>query len=113
MYTKTINVGLYGITHRVTVTYERRLREMPYASAGVRKLCDGRVILTSYQTDVCEITRDGWLYVWGLYGNTTRRHISAFLKEYGRGMNIGFDAARLCYNEGLRYNIETGEVESL
>lgn len=111
MYNKKINAGLDGYTMVYYVTYEHALRYMPNASAGVRKLCDGRTILTSYYTDVCEIDGEGWLTVYGLYSATTRRHIGAFLKEYANGAS--YDIAKRCYYDGLRYNVNTGEVKAL
>lgn len=76
------------------------LSRMPYASAVVRKERDGRIVLQSYQTDVIEITPDGWMTCSGTYSATTRKHISAFLKEYAPG---------LCYCDAKRI-AETGEA---
>ena len=73
----------------------KSLRKMPYAQAQVRDYRDigeNLIVLQSYSTDVI-IIRDGWLECTGLYSNTTRRHISAFMQEYGNGYSY-FDVKR-------------------
>jgi hypothetical protein len=41
---------------------------------------------------------------------TTRRHISAFVREYA---NISYQLARELYEKNMIYNIYTGEVRPL
>lgn len=84
----------------------RKLKEMPYAQACVISLDDGQTILRSYRTTVVYIDADGWLEVLGLYSQTTRRHIGAFMREYG----LDYALARTLHEDGMRYNIHTGEV---
>ena len=90
---------------------ERSLRKMPYAQAKVRNYCGiGRdlIVLQSYQTDVIIIDND-WLEVTGLYSMTTRKHISAFMAEYGNGYT--FKDAKECFEKGYKLNIATGEIK--
>jgi hypothetical protein len=56
-------------------------RKSFYGKAKVRKE-NGRLILTSYNTDVAEL-ENGKAYVYGTYSPTTLRHIKEFLKQYG------------------------------
>ena len=86
---------------------EKKLSAMPYAQAKVRML-SGRYHneLISYQTTVAAI-RDGWLYIYGLYSATTRKHIGAFMREYA---NSNYQLAKMLYENKMVYNIYTGEV---
>ena len=87
----------------------KKLRKMPYAQAQVRDYGDideDLIVLQSYQTDVI-IIRNSWLECTGLYSSTTRRHISAFMKEYGKGFNY-FDVKE-AYEKGYKLNILTGD----
>ena len=89
---------------------ERKLRSMPYAQAKVRNYADiGKdlIVLQSYSTDVIIIDK-GWLECTGLYSMTTRKHISAFMKEYGNGFT--FKDAKECYEKGYKLNIISGEL---
>ena len=65
----------------------------------------GNTYLYSYDTMVAEI-RDGWLKIHGLYSMTTRKHIGWFMRE------LGFDyyTAKQLWQDGLKMNIDTGEV---
>ena len=86
---------------------EKKLSAMPYAQAKVRMLSGFfHNELISYQTTVAAI-RGGWLYVYGLYSATTRRHIGAYVKEYA---NISYQTAKDLYEKKMKYNIYTGEV---
>ena len=92
---------------------ERVLRSMPYAQAKVRNYADidkDLIVLQSYQTDVI-IIENGWLTCTGLYSMTTRKHISAFMREYGNGFT--FQNVKDCYEKHLTLNITTGEVREL
>lgn len=84
-----------------------KLSAMPYAQACVYHTCENATILRSYQTDVACIDNNGWLVVNGLYSMTTRKHIGAFVKEYAK---INFQLAKKFYQDGMKYNIFTGEV---
>ena len=85
----------------------RVLSAMPYAQAHIRIGDDGTVYLFSYATLVAEISPDGWLRVNGLYSQTTRRHIGAFVREYAK---CEYSVARFIYENGMACNIHTGEV---
>lgn len=91
------------------------LSRMPHAQASVVQY-PSKTVLISYATKVAEIRWRGangaWLRVYGLYSATTRRHISAFMREYGMGND--YSVARKCAEQGYWYNLETGEaVEEL
>lgn len=90
--------------------YVRPLSHMPFAQASVVEYPNKRELF-SYDTKVAEIKLDAtgsWLRVYGLYSATTRRHISAFMKEYGMGND--YHVARKCAEMGHWYNLKTGEI---
>ena len=92
---------------------EKVLRSMPYAQAKVRNYGDidiDRIILQSYRTDVIIIDH-GWLTCTGLYSMTTRKHISAFMREYGNGFT--FQDVKKAYENGYELNITTGEIRTV
>lgn len=78
---------------------KEKLKAMPYAQAHIVRRTNA-VILVSYTTEVAEI-RDGCLVVNGLYSATTRKHISAFCRQFG----TDYQTAKKCYIEGLAYDI--------
>lgn len=86
----------------------RKLARMPYAQAKV--MTDGKTIqLWSYKTCVALIDAQGWLYIYGLYSQTTKRHIGAFMREYTKG---DYYTAKQLFQDGKRMNIYTGQVLS-
>jgi hypothetical protein len=73
---------------------------------------DGISALISYNTVVAQLDSEGWLTVNALYSMTTRKHIGWFLKEYCNG--TWFSVVRdVCVKDHMRYNIHTGEVQSI
>ena len=86
----------------------KKLTAMPYAQAHTEILDDGTIVLVSYHTRVAQILPNGWLTVYGLYSMTTRRHISAFLKEYAPPVDF-HTAKRICMDK-MVLNVHTGEV---
>jgi hypothetical protein len=84
----------------------KKLTKMPYAQAHV-EIHGNTINLFSYVTLVATIDADGWLTVYGLYSQTTRRHIGAFCKEYA---NCDYHTAKQIYNDGYKFNIHTGEI---
>lgn len=86
----------------------KKLDRMPYANAHVEIDNHGNTYLFSYKTLVCELSNDGWFTCHGLYSATTRKHISAFMREYTR---FDYQFAKNTYLEGIYINVETGEVE--
>lgn len=89
----------------------KKLSAMPYAQAHIEIHEDGSISLFSYVTLVAHITADGWLTVYGLYSATTRKHISAFMREYAKPCN--YQTAKTIYNNGVMINIHTGEIMDL
>ena len=83
------------------------LKSMPYAQAHIRVCDNGSVHLFSYETMVAEIDKDGWLRIYGLFSQTTRRHISAFMKEY---TPCTYSTAKQIYQDDMVLNIKTGEI---
>ena len=88
----------------------KKLTAMPYAQAHIEIDDNGNIALFSYVTRVAELTDDGWLTIYGLYSMTTRKHISAFMREY---TNLDYYTAKAAYEGNYRINVETGEVEEL
>lgn len=80
---------------------------MPYAQAHIRIFDNGSIHLFSYETLVAEINQEGWLKINGLYSQTTRRHISAFMKEY---TPCQYSTAKQIYQDDMVLNIHTGEL---
>lgn len=83
----------------------KKLSAIPYGQAKVI-ITDNEIRLISYQTTVACIT-DNWLEIYGLYSATTRKHISAFVREYA---NISYQAAKSLYLDNYKYDITTGEI---
>lgn len=84
----------------------RKLASMPYAQACVREYPEtATIVLQSYSTDVV-IIKDGIMTVTGLYSATTRKHISAFMREFHKSYQMARDA----YNGDYSIDIFTGEV---
>lgn len=88
-YTKAINNG-----HKHANTY-------------VKIFDDDTVQLVSYHTVVIEISKEGWLTCFGLFSRTTIKHIGWFMRE----RNMSYYLAKQLYEEGMKYNIYTGEIE--
>ena len=91
-------------------TVSKRLERMPYAQAGVIFDANGTHLI-SYTTLVCTIDPNGWLSCTGTYSQTTRRHISAFMREFAP--HLSYFNAKECYTKGHELNIHTGEVRPL
>lgn len=91
------------------MTTIKKLSAMPYAQAHVEIDDDGSVYLFSYTTLVAGITADGTCYCNGLYSMTTRKHISAFAREYASPLT--YYSFKMMYEENITINMETGEVE--
>ena len=88
----------------------KKLTAMPYAQAHIEIDNDNNIHLFSYVTLVATITNDSWLTVYGLHSMTTRKHISAFMREY---TNLDYYTAKAAYEGNYRINVKTGEVEEL
>lgn len=94
----------------VTMTYDRALREMPYAQCGVNIHADGTIVFISYTTPVISISPDGWLSCTGTYSPTTRKQIGRFLREYAPLLT--YQHAKAAYILDTRINIYTAETEN-
>ena len=79
----------------------RKLKYMPYAQAQV-KLYEDVIILQSYATDVI-IIDNGIMQVTGLYSMTSRKHISAFMREYYP--QYGFKLCKECVEKDMIYDL--------
>lgn len=90
---------------------KRKLKYMPYAQAYVNIDCYGAITLVSYTTEVINIDPHGWLTCSGTYSQTTRKHISAFIREYAP--NCTYYNAKAAYENNFAFNIYTGEVQFL
>lgn len=86
----------------------KKLNSMPYANAKVVINSDNSIELISYTTLVCAISPQGFVKCFGLFSQTTRKHISAFAKEYCSPLNY-YDIKR-AYEENYAINYETGEI---
>jgi hypothetical protein len=86
----------------------KKLSAMPYAQAHVEIMPDGEINLFSYETLVISVDADGWVYCSGLYSMTTRKHISAFAKEYCQPLD--FHYIKKVYNDDMVINMHTGEI---
>lgn len=64
--------------------------------------------LVSYSTIIMGVSRDGWMYINGLYSATTRKHIGWFMKLY----NSSYQFAKQLYENNKEYNIWTGEYRN-
>lgn len=93
-------------TRAITMRCDKPLAAHPYAQAGVT--CRGdNIALWSYATNAAEIN-SGWLSVTCLCSNTTRKHVSWFLREYCP--QISYATARKLFRSGDEINIYTGEL---
>lgn len=97
-------------------TEVRKLKYMPYASAHIREFVDidgfpEERWLVSYTTVVLKLSKDGWLQCTGTYSATTRKHIGAFMKEFGNGFD--YHDAKMCYEDDVELNIYTGEIRRI
>lgn len=83
-----------------------KLSAMPYAQAKVVISDNGDIALQSYET-VVALIHNGRLFINGLYSMTTRKHISAFVKEYA---GLSYQVAKDLYLNNWCYNLCTGEI---
>jgi len=61
-----------------------------YGKARIRKDDKGGYILTSYNTDVCRINRNGSVIrLWDGYSATTMRHVNTFINIYAKDKSQG------------------------
>ena len=89
----------------------KKLTAMPYAQAHIEIDNENNKEFFSYVTRVATLSNDGWLTIYGLHSMTTRKHISAFCKEYCEAVN--YQMAKSAYEGGYSINIFTGEISEL
>lgn len=58
-------------------------RKSFYNKAKVTEFDDGRAVLRSYNTDVCEVRNGVFRRLWSGESATTMRHVNAFCDLYG------------------------------
>lgn len=92
------------------MTTIKKLSAIPYGQAHVEIDDAGNILLFSYVTLVAAIKDGEWLEVYGLYSMTTRKHISAFVREY---TCFDYSTAKEMYEKNYRISIATGEVEEM
>lgn len=82
----------------------RKLHDHASAQCCVRLYKNGDICLQSYMTDVVyyDSTR-GFLYCTGTYSQTTRKHISWFLREYFP--SVSYQSMRDCYQNDEKYHV--------
>lgn len=113
---RCIDGGIYEYIQ--TVTVDHRLQTMPSAQAGILDHIDGTDAhgryqrregwtLMSYATPAATLTASGMLTVDCLCSASTRRHVSAFLREYAPG--ITYQAAKAAHMGGYSIDIHTGD----
>lgn len=93
------------------VQVDKRLASMPAAQAGIIEREDGSILLISYATVAADIDKDGNLTISCLCSATTRKHVSAFLKEYCPG--ISYQTAKALFADEKSMNVYTGEVKDI
>lgn len=89
----------------------KKLSTMPYAQAHVEIMPDGSKTLFSYVTRVVSVDAEGFVTVYGLHSPTTRKHISAFAKEYLAPLDY-YSLKEAC-NGDYKINYLTGEIVDL
>lgn len=94
-----------------TMIVDRPLERMKSAKAGVKGWLSTGITLYSYGTEIISIDRDGWLTCTGTYSQTTRKHISAFMREYAP--HFSYYAAKDAYEHNHKLNIYTAEIVAL
>lgn len=85
----------------------KKLERMPYAQAEVI-IEDGGIFLKSYNTIVASIV-EGFFMVNGLYSMTTRKHLSAFAKEYANLYDFSI-IKEIAEKENKGYNIKAQAI---
>ena len=86
----------------------KKLTAMPYAQAHIEIDDNGNIFLYSYVTLVAWVDSDGWCGCTGTYSQTTRKHISAFAKEYAAPFD--YYSFKKAYEGGYVMNKHTGEI---
>ncbi len=89
----------------------KKLSAMPYAQAHVEIADDGSIYLFSYTTLVVSIDPNGWCCCYGLYSQTTRRHIGAYVKEMTP--HFTYANAKAAYEGEYKIHITNGDIVAI
>lgn len=108
--------GYYQYDRFVTVGHA--LRNHPYSQCGYSITDDGTILFVSYETIVCEISKDGWFNLSGEFSTTTSKQVTWFLREYQRYLAPCAISDHVCcysflrnhYRKGFDYNLFTDET---
>ena len=93
----------------VPVHVDAHLPGHAYAQAGIVERPNGDIWLYSYSTHVCTLSGD-WLYCYGLYSATTRKHIGWFMRSYAHS---NYYLAKKAYETGKGVNVRTGQLRDM
>ena len=77
-----------------------------YAQLKIHEYENGARKLISYTTVVCDLDKEGWLKINGLYSRTTIKHIGWFMNDLG----FTYQLAKTLYLHNQKFNIYTGEI---
>ena len=104
-YTAHCQNGVFAYDRIVTV--DRRLKDHPCAQCGITRPSNdnGTLLFVSYETIVCEIDKDGYFHLNGIFSVTTSKQISWFLSEWCKDNSHRRD---LCNYSFLRKKWERG-----
>ena len=99
------------------VNVERRLKGHPAAQCGIIHADDDKrtILFVSYETIVCEIDKDGFFHLNGIFSRTTSKQISWFLSEWCHDYSHRRDLCdytflRKQWEKGLDVNLWNGDT---
>ena len=106
--------GYYCYDRRVIV--DRPLRDHQYSQCGITHDNSGETLLfVSYETIVCEISKDGWFHLNGVFSVTTSKQIGWFLREWCNDYShrrdlCNYPYLRKMWEKGLDVNLYHGDT---
>lgn len=88
------------------MNYKRvKLADHKSANCSVKLYEDGSMVLQSYHTDVILFHKPtGYLYCSGTFSQTTRKHITWFLREYFSYGCVSYQDMKKCAGGRLKYH---------
>lgn len=90
----------------------KKLRDHASAQCCAILYENGDIALRSYETIVLYYRKDtGFLYCSGTYSQTTRKHMSWFLREYFP--NVRYQSMRDCYLHDEKYHVGINATRKL
>lgn len=89
------------------MNYKRiKLADHQSANCSVKLYEDGSMVLQSYHTDVILFhAATGYLYCSGTFSQTTRKHITWFLREYFSRCSVSCQDMKKCAGDRLKYHV--------